>query len=118
MNETTSQTALITGSSSGIGLHLAREFVRHGHPLLADPADGGICLPLHLSPEGEVPVAEQLRKFITASEKEYPAEFLPETPPSALVLAALKHGSPLPSTLWRALLYRADEETTETASSA
>ena len=29
-----SETALITGSSSGIGLHLAHEFARHGHPLV------------------------------------------------------------------------------------
>ncbi len=29
-----SETVLITGASSGIGLHLAREFARHGHPLI------------------------------------------------------------------------------------
>jgi uncharacterized protein len=29
-----SGTALITGASSGIGYHLAREFARHGHPLI------------------------------------------------------------------------------------
>ena len=29
-----SETALITGASSGIGLHLAHEFARHGHPLI------------------------------------------------------------------------------------
>ena len=29
-----SETALITGSSSGIGLHLAHEFAAHGHPLI------------------------------------------------------------------------------------
>jgi uncharacterized protein len=28
------ETALITGSSSGIGFHLAHEFARHGHPLI------------------------------------------------------------------------------------
>lgn len=28
------EAALITGASSGIGLHLAREFARHGHPLI------------------------------------------------------------------------------------
>lgn len=28
------QTTLITGASSGIGLHLAHEFARHGHPLI------------------------------------------------------------------------------------
>jgi short-subunit dehydrogenase len=28
------ETALITGASSGIGLHLAYEFARHGHPLV------------------------------------------------------------------------------------
>ena len=27
-------TVLITGSSSGIGLALAREFAQHGHPLV------------------------------------------------------------------------------------
>ncbi|GEP40944.1 SDR family NAD(P)-dependent oxidoreductase [Brevifollis gellanilyticus] len=30
----TETTALITGASSGIGLHLAYEFARHGHPLI------------------------------------------------------------------------------------
>lgn len=29
-----SETALITGASSGIGLHLAHEFAQHGHPLV------------------------------------------------------------------------------------
>jgi short-subunit dehydrogenase len=29
-----SQTTLITGASSGIGMHLAHEFARHGHPLV------------------------------------------------------------------------------------
>lgn len=28
------EAALITGASSGIGLHLAREFARHGHPVI------------------------------------------------------------------------------------
>jgi len=28
------ETALITGASSGIGLHLSKEFARHGHPLV------------------------------------------------------------------------------------
>ena len=28
------ETALITGSSSGIGMHLAHEFARHGHPVI------------------------------------------------------------------------------------
>ena len=28
------ETALITGASSGIGLHLARQFARHGHPVI------------------------------------------------------------------------------------
>jgi short-subunit dehydrogenase len=29
-----SETTLVTGASSGIGLHLAHEFARHGHPLI------------------------------------------------------------------------------------
>ncbi len=34
MSTSSSQTALITGASSGIGLHLAKEFAKHGHPLV------------------------------------------------------------------------------------
>ena len=33
-SESSSEPALITGASSGIGLHLAREFARHGHPVI------------------------------------------------------------------------------------
>lgn len=33
-NAVNSETALITGASSGIGRELAREFARHGHPLI------------------------------------------------------------------------------------
>src|SRR3954462_10273256 len=28
------ETVLVTGASSGIGLHLAHEFAKHGHPLV------------------------------------------------------------------------------------
>src|SRR5436305_14862270 len=37
------ETALITGASSGIGMHLAREFARHGHPVvLIAPVPGDL----------------------------------------------------------------------------
>ena len=40
MQDMKTETALITGSSSGIGLHLAHEFASHGHPLvLLAPVD-------------------------------------------------------------------------------
>jgi len=35
------QTVLITGSSSGIGLHLAKEFAKHGHPLVLVAPESG-----------------------------------------------------------------------------
>ena len=38
---TVSQTVLITGSSSGIGLHLAKEFAEHGHPLVLVAPESG-----------------------------------------------------------------------------
>ena len=38
---TESQTVLITGSSSGIGLHLAKEFAEHGHPLVLVAPESG-----------------------------------------------------------------------------
>jgi uncharacterized protein len=38
------ETTLITGSSSGIGLHLAHEFAAHGHPLvLVAPIEAELC---------------------------------------------------------------------------
>jgi len=38
------ETALITGASSGIGLHLAREFAKHQHPLvLIAPIESELC---------------------------------------------------------------------------
>jgi short-subunit dehydrogenase len=45
------ETALITGSSSGIGLHLAHEFAKHGHPVV-------LVAPVK---EELLEVAEQLR---------------------------------------------------------
>src|SRR5690606_26955724 len=33
-SDPSSETTLITGASSGIGYHLAREFAKHGHPLI------------------------------------------------------------------------------------
>jgi short-subunit dehydrogenase len=45
MNDTNTatQTTLITGASSGIGMHLAHEFARHGHPLvLVAPGDADL----------------------------------------------------------------------------
>ncbi|HEX9048512.1 MAG TPA: SDR family NAD(P)-dependent oxidoreductase, partial [Verrucomicrobiae bacterium] len=40
MNEKINERVLITGASSGIGLELAREFARNGHPLV-------IVAPIH-----------------------------------------------------------------------
>lgn len=52
------ETTLITGSSSGIGLHLAHEFARHGHPLvLVAPRQDEIeAVGAHLSREHGVVV--------------------------------------------------------------
>lgn len=52
------QTALVTGSSSGIGLNLAREFARHGHPVvLVAPIEEEIeAIADQLSSEFGVPV--------------------------------------------------------------
>ncbi len=49
-----SETALITGASSGIGQHLAREFARHGHPLVI-----------------VAPIAEELANLARSLEEEF-----------------------------------------------
>lgn len=59
--------ALVTGASSGIGLHLTRELVRHGHPVYA-----------------VAPVSEEIQQVATALAGEYG---VPVTP----VVADLTH---------------------------
>ena len=49
-----SETVLITGASSGIGLHLAREFATHGHPLVL-----------------VAPVESELRRLATEFERDH-----------------------------------------------
>lgn len=51
------ETALITGCTSGIGLHLAHEFARHGHPLVLVAPDAGELRSLasRLTVECEIP---------------------------------------------------------------
>jgi uncharacterized protein len=59
------ETVLITGSSSGIGQHLAREFARHGHPLVLVAPDASELREIAVSLEQEFgvrawPVAQDL----------------------------------------------------------
>ena len=67
------ETALITGASSGIGLHLAREFARHKHPLvLVAPVETELsALARELTNEFSVPVqtiAKDLEQASSAQE--------------------------------------------------
>ena len=67
------ETALITGASSGIGLHLAREFARHQHPLvLVAPVETELSgLASELTDEFNVPVraiAKDLEQESSAQE--------------------------------------------------
>src|SRR5688500_9172611 len=54
---TMKETALTTACTSGIGLHLAREFARHGHPLVLVAPDAGELRSLasQLTVECEIP---------------------------------------------------------------
>jgi uncharacterized protein len=64
-----SETALITGSSSGIGLHLAREFARHGHPLvLVAPVESELR-----SIAAEITAQHGIRARVLAKDLEQPA---------------------------------------------
>jgi len=55
-----SETVLITGASSGIGQHLAREFARHGHPLVI-----------------VAPVDSELNELAVSLEREFGVTVLP-----------------------------------------
>lgn len=74
--------------------------------ILSGRVDGGVSLPTHFSLENDetaFPLA--LRRFIENSRKDAPEVLLPRMPPSALVLACLKHVSALPSEFWRRPLF-------------
>lgn len=73
MSTSSSQTALITGASSGIGLHLAKEFAKHGHPLVLvapDPAElAGVAADIRSEHHVEVvTIARDLRKESATQE--------------------------------------------------
>lgn len=51
-------------------------------------------------------IAEQIRPFVDATRAAYPFRPSGDIPISALVLACLKHQSPVPAELWRELVFR------------
>jgi hypothetical protein len=63
-------------------------------------------MPVHFTGgEGDLALPRTLKKFIDRSRQEYPFNWPLGAPPSALVLACIKHISPLPSEFWRVGLF-------------
>jgi hypothetical protein len=74
--------------------------------ILRERVVDGVGLPAYFTGgEGDLALAQTLRRFVTGSRKEYPFTLPLGVPPSALVLACIKHVSPLPSEFWRAGLF-------------
>jgi hypothetical protein len=77
-----------------------------GERILREGVTDGICMPVHFTGgEGDLALPRTLKKFIDRSRQEYPFNWPLGAPPSALVLACIKHISPLPSEFWRVGLF-------------
>jgi len=86
-----------------------------GERILGEHVSDGICLPTHFSgDDGELALTRTLRSFIDQTRQAYPFELPIGVPPSALVLACIKHVSPLPSEFWRAGLFGAKTSAEQT----
>lgn len=81
--------------------------------ILREPVVDGVCLPAQFTNgEGDLAVSVTLRNFIEHSRKAYPFHLPIGGPGSVLVLACIKHVSPLPSEFWRARIFRAKDSAT------
>jgi len=76
--------------------------------ILTESVTGGISITVNLVTDFEQPdlgIADQLSSFVERMRVDYPLRFSERIPYSALVLAAIKHESPIPSELWRKLVF-------------
>jgi hypothetical protein len=78
--------------------------------LLKSLAYEGNCISIHYEnmfnpEEAASPLAERIRRFVEQSRKMHPFKQPPWLPASVIVLACLKHGSPLPPEFWRGAIF-------------
>ncbi len=62
-------------------------------------------------PNDERSLAKKIRNFVGQCRKKFPSKEVFEVPQAALILACIKHRSPLPPEFWRATIFDPDEDT-------
>ena len=73
-------------------------------------ANEGNCIDIHYdnmmnAEEPAPPLAERIKRFVDESRKMHPFKLPPWLTPSVIILACLKHGSPLPPEFWRGAIF-------------
>ena len=61
-------------------------------------------------PSDEWSLAKKIRNFVGQCRKKFPSKEVFEVPQAALILACIKHRSPLPPEFWRAIVFDSNEE--------
>ena len=73
----------------------------------------GVAIPtanFSSDPNDERSLAKKIRNFVGQCRKKFPSKEVFEVPQAALILACIKHRSPLPPEFWRAIIFDPDEE--------
>ena len=74
----------------------------------------GIAIPtanFSSDPSDERSLAKKIRDFVGQCRKKFLSKEVFEVPQAALILACIKHRSPLPPEFWRAIIFDPDEDT-------
>jgi hypothetical protein len=69
----------------------------------------GISVNFQLCPFPFLSLSEKIREYVTQTRLRYPWN-KPDIPLAVLILACIKHRSPLPPEFWRGTIFPADDQ--------
>ena len=81
--------------------------------ILHEKVVDGIAIPtanFSSDPSDERSLSKKIRHFVGQCRKRFPSKEIFEVPQAALILACIKHRSPLPPEFWRAIVFDPNEE--------
>ena len=76
--------------------------------ILREPVRDGTAIMTHnfeFHPHDQRSLAEKIQDFVRQSREKFPPKAFIEVPRAALILACIKHQSPLPPEFWRGIIF-------------